>query len=122
MATKIIKALVDGVIQNIEVEDMTSPEQMLSPEERLDVLEDKHEVVISEGSMLVGDGTPEPKEMTPDEVLSHINGASVVTLTTAEYEELENAEATNANHLYMLTDAEEEVIPQIQIITWGADD
>lgn len=122
MATKIIKALVDGVIQNIEVEDMTSPEQMLSPEERLDVLEDKHEVVISEGSMLVGDGTPELKEMTPEEVLEHINGASVVTLTTSEYEELENTEAINTNNLYVLTDAEEEVIPQIQIVTWGADD
>lgn len=122
MATKIIKALVDGVIQNIEVEDMTSPEQMLSYDERIDVLEDKHEVVITDGNLLVGDGTPEPKEMTPEEMLEHINGASVVTLTTSEYEELENTEAINTNNLYVLTDAEEEVIPQIQIITWGADD
>lgn len=48
--------------------------------------------------------------------------ASVSTLTTAEYTALEEAEATNANTLYMLTDSEEEVIPKIQIITWGADD
>ena len=101
MATKIIKALVNGVVQNIEVEDMTSPEILPSVEERVDILEDKHEVVISEGSMLVGDGTPELKEMTPSEVLSHINGASVVTLTAAEYEALEE---DNANILYALTD------------------
>lgn len=34
--------------------------------------------------------------------------ASVSTLTTAEYTALEQAQATNANTLYMLTDAEEE--------------
>lgn len=34
--------------------------------------------------------------------------ASVTTMTTAEYTALEEAEATNANTLYMLTDAEEE--------------
>lgn len=48
--------------------------------------------------------------------------SSIATVTTAEYEALEEAEATNANTLYMLTDAEEEVIPQIQIITWEDDD
>lgn len=48
--------------------------------------------------------------------------ASVSTLTTAEYTALEEAEATNANTLYMLTDAEEEVVPQIQIITWEEND
>ena len=48
--------------------------------------------------------------------------ASVQTLTTAEYTALEEAEATNANTLYMITDAEEEVVPQIQIITWEDDD
>lgn len=122
MATKIIKAWVNGAIQNIEVEDITSPAQPLSYEDRIGTLEDKHEVVITDGNLLVGNGTTELEEMTPEEVLSHINGASVVTLTTAEYEALEEAEATNANHLYMLTDSEEEVIPQIQIITWGADD
>lgn len=122
MATKIIKAWIDGAIQNIEVEEMTSPEQPLSVEERIDTLEGKHKAVISEGSMLVGNGTAELEEMTPEEVLSHINGASVVTLTTAEYEALEETESTNANHLYMLTDAEEEIVPQIQIIAWEADD
>ena len=57
------------------------------------------------GNFLVGNGKGNLKEMTPEEVLSHINGASVMTLTTAEYEALEE---TNANTLYMLTDAEEE--------------
>ena len=122
MATKIIKAWIDGAIQNIEVEDIISPEQPLSYEDRIGTLEDKHEVIISDGNLLVGDGTPEPKEMTPEEMLEHINGASVVTLTTSEYEALENTEAINTNNLYVLTDAEEEVIPQIQVITWEADD
>lgn len=107
MATKIIKALVNGVVQNIEVEDVTSPEQMLSPEERLDVLEDKHEVVITDGNLLVGNGTTELEEMTPDQVLSHINGATVVTMTTDEYEAMTDDES-NANALYVLTDSEEE--------------
>lgn len=102
MATKIIKALVDGVVQNIEVEDLISPELLPSVEERVETLEDKHEVVISEGSMLVGDGTPELKEMTPDEVLSHINGASVVTLTSEEFDAL--GDNFNANTLYLQTD------------------
>lgn len=115
MATKIIKALVNGVIQNIEVEDMTSPEQPLSYDERIDVLEGKHEVIITDGNLLVGNGTEELEEMTPEEVLSHINGASVMTLTTAEYEALEDSE-TNANTLYMLTDDEDEgILPTITI-------
>lgn len=117
MATKIIKALVDGVIQNIEVEDMTSPEQMLSPEERLDVLEDKHEVVFTDGNLLVGNGSTELEEMTPEEVLEHINGASVVTLTTSEYEAL--GDNFNANTAYFLTDSD---IYVAQIITWEDDD
>ena len=48
--------------------------------------------------------------------------ANIVTLTTAEYTALEQAGEINANTLYMLTDSEEETIPQIQIITWEADD
>ena len=48
--------------------------------------------------------------------------ASVATVTQAEYSALEEAEATNANTLYMITDAEEEVIPQIQFITWEEND
>lgn len=48
--------------------------------------------------------------------------ASVATLTQAEYTALEEAEATNANTLYMITDAEEEVVPQIQFVTWEEDD
>lgn len=105
MSTKIIKALVDGVIQNIEVEDITSPAQMPSYDERIDVLEDKHEVVITEGNLLVGDGTPEPKEMTPSEVLEHINGSNFLPLSTSEYEAL--GDNFNANTLYMLTDGDE---------------
>lgn len=117
MATKTIKALVNGVVQNIEVEEMTSPEQPLSVEERVDTLEDKHEVVVTDGNFLVGNGTTDLKEMTPEETLEHINGATVATMTSAEYEALTE---TNANTLYMLTDAEE--VPPIQMITWGADD
>lgn len=117
MATKIIKAWINGAIQEIEVEEMTSPAQPLSVEERVDTLEDKHEVVVTKGNLLVGNGTPELKEITPNEMLEHINGASVVTLTIAEYEALEEE---NANTLYMITDGEETA--PIQIITWGDDD
>lgn len=61
-----------------------------------------------DGNFLVGNGKGNLKEMTPAEVLSHINGASVSTLTTEEYDALVEAEQTNANVLYMITDAEEE--------------
>ena len=104
MATKIIKALVNGVVQNIEVEDLISPEILPSVEERVDILEDKHEVVISEGSMLVGDGTPELKEMAPVEVLRHINGASITMLSDAEYNTMEEKDA---NIFYLVNDGEE---------------
>lgn len=48
--------------------------------------------------------------------------ANVMTLSTEEYNALETSGDINANTLYVLTDTEEEVIPQIQIITWGDDD
>ena len=135
MATKIIKAWIDGAIQEIEVEDIISPEQPLSPEERLDILEDKP--IIADGNLLVGNGTEELEEMTPEEVLSHINGASVMTMTTAEYEAMGDGDS-NANTLYVLTDTEDpeyalqsdfeslqDVVAQksqVQIITWEAGD
>lgn len=103
MATKIIKAWIDGAIQEIEVEDTVSPEQPLSYDERLAELEDKP--IITDGNLLVGNGTTELEELTPEEVLSHINGASVETMTTDEYEALEES---NANTLYVLTDSQEE--------------
>ena len=57
---------------------------------------------------------------------SQNNGATMVssisTLTAAEYSALEQAQQTNANTLYMITDAEEEIIPQIQFITWEEND
>ena len=118
MATKIIKAWVNGAIQNIEVEDVVSPAQPLSYEDRIDTLEGKHKVVISEGSMLVGDGTPELKEMAPSEVLEHIGGAGVSIMTTAEYEAM-SEDDKNANILYGLSDGDEYVA---QIITWESDD
>lgn len=118
MATKIIKAWIDGSIQNIEVEDIVSPAQPLSYEDRIDTLEGKHEIAISKGSMLVGDGTPELKEMTPEEVLEHIGGAGVSIMTTAEYEAM-NKDDINTNVLYGLIDGDEYVV---QIITWEADD
>ena len=104
MATKTIKAWVDGAIQEIEVEDIVSPEQEPSLDTRIESLEEKHEVVFTDGNILVGNGTTELEEMTPEEVLSHINGASVATMTTAEYEAMETS---NANTLYMLTDSED---------------
>ena len=48
--------------------------------------------------------------------------ANVMTLSTEEYTALEQAQATNANTLYMITDAEEETPAQVQIITWESDD
>ena len=120
MATKIIKAWVDGAIQEIEVEDIISPEQSPSVEDRLTELEDKP--IITDGNLLVGNGTTDLEEMTPDEVLSHINGASVATMTTAEYEAMSDDEV-NTNTLYVLTDSEEEVSgSSTQIITWEDDD
>lgn len=105
MATKIIKAWINGEIQEIEVEDIVSPEQPLSYEDRLCELEDKP--IITDGNLLVGNGTEELEEMTPEEVLSHINGASIATMTTEEYEAMGDSES-NANTLYVLTDAEEQ--------------
>lgn len=115
MATKTIKAWIDGAIQNIEVEDVISPAQPISVEERLDTLEDKHEVVITKGNFLVGDGTDEMEEMTPEEVLEHIRAANILTLKNAEYEALDEAEAINANTLYMITDADEDDIELIAV-------
>ena len=42
MATKIIKAWINGSIHDIEVEDMVSPEQELSIEDRLTAIEQTH--------------------------------------------------------------------------------
>ena len=109
MATKIIKAWINGVVQEIEVEDIVSPELEPSVEDRVENLEEKHNVVITDGNLLVGNGTTELEELTPEQVLSHINGASVTTMTTAEYEAITEDEV-NANTLYMLTDSEEELI------------
>lgn len=104
MATKIIKALVNGVVQNIEVEDITSPNQPLSVDERVDILENKHKVVITDGNMLVGNGTSELKEMAPNEVLEHINGSSIELLTKEEFENL--GDDFNANILYLQSDGD----------------
>ena len=113
MATKTIKAWINGAIQEIEVEDIVVPEQGLSVEERLDILEDKP--IIADGNFLIGNGTEELDEMTPEDVLSHINGATIMSLTTDEYETLGDAES-NANTLYVLTDAEEEELITVEDI------
>lgn len=76
---------------------------------------------VAAGNFLVGNGFDKMIEKTPAEVLSLINGASVRSMTTAEYNAL-GANEINANTLYMLTDGEEEASTQVQIITWGADD
>jgi hypothetical protein len=66
------------------------------------------------------------RKITMTEFLKYISNnsglASVVTVTTAEYTALEQAEQTNANTLYMITDAEEETVPQIQFVTWEEND
>lgn len=118
MATKIIKAWINGAIQEIEVEDVVSPSQPLSIEDRLVELEDKP--VVADGNLLVGNGTTELEEMTPEEILSHINGASISHMTTEEYEAMSSDE-TNANILYMLTDAKEEIDLDESIISGTLD-
>lgn len=118
MATKIIKALIDGVVQDIEVEVTTSPEQPLSYDERIDTLEDKHEIVITDGNFLVGNGTTELEEITPEDALSHIGGASVVTMTTAEFEAMEENDF-NANTLYMTTDGESDYYTKEELDEMG---
>lgn len=105
MATKKITAWIDGAVQEIEVEDIASPEQYPSYDDRLYILEDKP--IITDGNFLVGNGTKEMEEITPVEVLEHINGVSVNPVTTAEFEALEEAGQLNANTLYPLTDADE---------------
>lgn len=126
MATKIIKAWINGAIREIEVEDIISDPQQPSYEERLgsleenevatdsrlDKLEDKP--VITAGNFLVGNGTEDMEEITPEDVLAHINGASVVTMTAEEYEAL-GEDDFNANTLYMLTDGESEYYTMTEI-------
>ena len=117
MATKTIKAWIDGAVQEIEVEDiafdelepsvedrLTSLEESeISTDERLDALEDKP--IVAEGNFLVGDGTEDMKEVTPDEVLARINGVSVKEMTQAEFDALTD-EDSDANTLYAISDAE----------------
>lgn len=61
MATKIIKAWIDGAVQEIEVKDMTSPDLMPTIDNRLETLENKVPRV-SEVTLLanewVGDVSP----------------------------------------------------------------
>lgn len=116
MATKTITAWVNGQVQEIEVE-VTASEEQITVEDRLLELEDKP--IITEGNFLVGDGTEDMVEITPEGVLSHINGASVTTMTSAEYEAIESP---NANTLYVLTDTDEPEPTQVQIVTWEDDD
>lgn len=76
---------------------------------------------VTAGNFLVGNGSDKMTEKTPAEVLSLINGTSIRSMTTAEYNAL-GTDEINANTLYMLTDGEQETSTQVQIITWGADD
>lgn len=57
------------------------------------------------------------KDDLTQEVQSSIDTkANIVTLSTEEYTALEEAEATNANTLYMITDAEEDVLITVEDI------
>lgn len=125
MATKIIKAWVNGAVQEIEVEDIIFDEQEPSVEdrlasleeseiytdERLDALEDKP--IVADGNFLVGDGTEDMREVTPDEVLARINGVSVREMTQAEFDALTD-EDSDANTLYAISDAELEYYTKIE--------
>ena len=75
--------------------------------------------VISEKDVITKDDLATDVQSSLEEIETKAN---VVTLTTEEYEALENDGLVNANTLYMLSDAEEEVYAPIQIITWEADD
>lgn len=55
MATKIIKAWINGAIQNIEVEDIISPEQEPSIEDRLLAIEQTHSPEIVRSVTLLAD-------------------------------------------------------------------
>lgn len=63
MATKIIKAWINGTIQNIEVEDIVSPEQGPSIEDRLLAIEQTHSPELVRSVTLLADaweGTASP--------------------------------------------------------------
>lgn len=73
MATKIIKAWIDGAIQNIEVEDIVSPEQGPSIEDRLLAIEATHSPEIVRTVTLLanawnGDASPYWQSVTIDGV------------------------------------------------------
>jgi hypothetical protein len=55
MATKIIKAWIDGAVREIEVEDIVSPEQPLSIEDRLLAIERTHSPEIVRTVTLLAD-------------------------------------------------------------------
>lgn len=110
MSTKRITAWIDGAVQEIEVEDIVSGEQNPSIEDRLVELEDKP--IITDGNFLVGKGTVEPEEVTPEQVLDLISGAKIVYTTEEEFDGLLESEAVNANYIYVPTDAEEKVYVQ----------
>ena len=63
MSTKIIRAWINGAIQDIEVEDMVSPEQSPSIEDRLTAIEQTHSPEIVRSVTLLADaweGTASP--------------------------------------------------------------
>lgn len=66
---------------------------------------------VTSGNFLVGNGSNKMTEKTPAEVLNLINGASVASMTSAEYDALETK---SANTLYMLTDAEEDAQVEVE--------
>lgn len=90
--------------------------------------------VISEKDVIAKDDLTADVQSSLEEIETKAN---VITLTTKEYEAL-TPEETNANTLYMLSDADEEQYAlqsdletlqtevsqksQVQIITWEADD
>lgn len=74
MATKIIKAWIDGAVQEIEIEDVVSSEQLPSVEERLVSLESKQAFITTItllASAWTGDLSPYSQVITIDGVTSN---------------------------------------------------
>lgn len=74
MSTKLIKAWIDGAIQEIEVEDMVSPEMEPSIEERVSALENKQTIITSTTLLAdawTGSVSPYSQVITIDRVTSN---------------------------------------------------
>ena len=79
MSTKIIKAWINGAVQEIEVEDIVSPELEPSVEERLDILEGKIPT-ISTITLLADAWTGDSSPYSQTIVINKVTANSMVDL------------------------------------------